>query len=87
MKRSEQREILARRVAELRRESYATLRARFLDNPVNEEVVGADGVVHGVEIGAYEDVGDDLRVIVSVGSSIAPPTGGFVVARDGALDP
>ncbi|MDP3968435.1 MAG: hypothetical protein Q8Q02_09140 [Nocardioides sp.] len=86
MSRQEARDILARRVAQLRQESYESLKAKWLDRPDGEQVSGDSGKEYGVEVQAFWDDPRDpgnLRVVVSVGDSLLPPTGGFIVAPDG----
>lgn len=88
MSRHEARDILARRVAELRQESYETLKAKWLDRPDCEQVAGDNGKEYGVEVEAFWDDPRDpgnLRVVVSVGDSLLPPTDGFIVAPDGTF--
>jgi hypothetical protein len=88
MSRQEARDILARRVAELRQESYESLKSKWLDQPDCEQVTGASGKEYGVEVQAFWDDPQDpgnLRVVVSVGAYFRPPTDGFIVAPDGAF--
>jgi hypothetical protein len=88
MSRQEARDILARRVAQLRQESYESLKAKWLGRPDGEQVAGDSGKDYTVEVEAFWDDPRDpgnLRVVVSVGSSIMPPTDGFIVAPDGTF--
>jgi hypothetical protein len=88
MSRQEARDILARRVAQLRQESYESLKATWLGRPDGEQVSGDSGKEYTVEVEAFWDDPRDpgnLRVVVSVGSSIMPPTDGFIVAPDGTF--
>jgi hypothetical protein len=88
MSRQEARDILACRVAQLREESYESLKAKWLDRPDGEQVVGDSGKEYTIEVGAFWDDPRDpgnLRVVVSVGGSILPPTDGFIVAPDGTF--
>ncbi len=88
MSRREARDILARRVAELRQESYENLKGTWHDRPGCDQVIGVSGKEYGVEIEAFWDdprEPGNLRVMVSVGSSVLPPTDGFIVAPDGAF--
>jgi hypothetical protein len=88
MSRQGARDILAHRVAQLRQESYESLRAKWLDRPDCEQVFGDSGKEYGVEVQAFWDDPRDpgnLRVVVSVGDSLLPPTDGFIVAPDGTF--
>jgi hypothetical protein len=87
MSKGEARDILARRIAELRQQSYDTLKARWLDQPDCEQVTAESGREYGVEIEALWDDLEKrhLRVIVSVGDRFMPPTDGFIVAPNGSF--
>lgn len=89
MSKSEARAVAAQRLAELRRESYEALRDRSLDNPDCEEVVAPSGATYQVEIEAFWDdhkaPNGDLRVVVSAGSFLMPPTESFIIAPDNSF--
>jgi hypothetical protein len=89
--RREAREILARRVEELRQLPHETLRATWLDEPDCEQVGSPSGREYQVEIEAVWDNKTDgnLRVIVSIDdgglAALMPMTEGFVKAPDGSF--
>jgi hypothetical protein len=88
----EARSILDKRIAELRRESYASLEEAWLDQPDCEEVVGPSGVRYQVEIEAFWDDpkrSDNLRVLVAIDDggwrAFAPLSSSFIIAPDGSF--
>ncbi|KRB72690.1 hypothetical protein ASE01_21780 [Nocardioides sp. Root190] len=70
-------------------EPYESLRDRWLDKPDCEEIAAASGTVYQVEIEAFWDgpkaLNGNLRVWVSAGSWLMPPTESFIIAPDGSF--
>ena len=70
-------------------ESYESLRDRWLDDPDCEEIAATGGTVYQVEIEAFWDghkaPNGNLRVMVSAGSWLMPPTECFIIAPDGSF--
>lgn len=64
-------EIIAKEMADLRMQSYESLRKDFLDNPQAKEMTGSDGKQYEVEVEAFWDdrPGGNLRVFVLVSGS------------------
>ena len=78
--------------AELRRESYDTLVARFLSTPQERTVVGESGVQFQVEVQAFWDTPrrpGNLRVIIAIDDggwrTFRPLSTDFIVASDGSF--
>ena len=80
-------------VAELRRQPYGTLVARYLKESDNRTVVAESGVEYQVEVQAFWDRPrhpGNLRVIIGVDdggwrSSFSPLSTAFIVAPDGTF--
>lgn len=78
--------------AELRREPYYTLVARYLSEPHQRTVVAESGVRFQVEVQAFWDTPrqpGNLRVIVAIDdggwSSFRPLSTDFIIASDGSF--
>ena len=80
-----------RRVAQLRQQSYAVLKDKWLGQPDCEQIVVASGVVYQVEIEGFWDdrKAEHVRLIVSVDDggwrALAPLVDSFIVAPDGSF--
>jgi hypothetical protein len=93
MDKREARSILEWRIAELRRESYASLVAKWLRQPDAEQISGESGVGYQVEIEAIWDdpreEGGNLRVLASIDDggwrAMLPLTDDFIIAPDGSF--
>lgn len=79
-------------VAELRREPYETLVARYLHESDNRTVVAESGVHYQVEVQAFWDRPrrpGNLRVIVAIDDgrwrAFAPLSADFILASDGSF--
>lgn len=86
--------ILASVEQELRRQGFAELVHRYLDNDQSTEVRGASGVSYQLEVQAFWDDprrrGENLRVMVSIddGSfrrAVSPRSSSFIIAPDGTF--
>jgi hypothetical protein len=93
MDKREARSILGQRIAELRRESYDSLKAKWLDQPDCEQITGDSGARYQVEIQAFWDDHHEpegnLRVSASIDDggwrALFPLVEDFIVAPDGSL--
>ena len=90
MNKREAREILERRVADLRLVPYDEL-LRFLDKPEVAEVVAESGRLYGIEIEAFWDDrrGGNLRLVVAIDdggwSAFSPMTADFIKSPEGGF--
>ena len=88
----EARRVLDGVVAELRREPYETLVARYLDESDGRTVVAESGVEYQVEVEAFWDrprQPGNLRVIIAIDDggwrAFRPLNTSFIVASDGSF--
>jgi hypothetical protein len=88
----EAKNVLDRVIADVRRESYESLVARYLDESDHRMAAGESGVQYQVEVQAFWDDPrrpGDLRVIASIDDggwrAWSPPTSDFIVAPDGSF--
>jgi hypothetical protein len=87
----EARGILDEVVAELRREPYATLVARYLHESDDYTIVAESGVRYQVEVQAVWDGHQpgNLRVIIAIDDggwrALSPLSTDFIVASDGSF--
>jgi hypothetical protein len=86
----EARELLSRRVSELRELPYTELKERWLRQPDCEQVRGLSGVEYQIEIEAFWDdfAAKHLRLVLSIDDgrgwrAFAPITDSFIIAPDG----
>ena len=86
--------ILGRTVETLRRQEYADLVRRYIDDHDNMEITGQSGVTYQVEVQAFWDDprarGGNLCVLVSIddGSFLratSPKSSSFIMAPDGTF--
>ncbi len=91
MNTEEARRILHAVVAELRRESYGNLVARYLNQTDTRAVVAESGVEYQVEVQAFWDGRrqGNLRVIAAIDDggwrAFKPLSADFIVAADGSF--
>ncbi len=80
-------------VAELRRQPYETLRARYLSESEHRFVVADSGIPYQVEVQAFWDTPrqpGNLRLIIAVDdggwrTSFSPLSTDFIIAPDGTF--
>lgn len=93
MNANEARGVLDGVVAELRRQPYETLVARYLNESDNRVVVAESGVQYQVEVQAFWDTPSqpgNLRLIIGIDDGrwrrfIRPLSADFIVASDGTF--
>lgn len=92
MDKHEARRILARRIAELRTESYERLKSHWLHQPDCEQITAESGAEYQVEIEALwdDESAGHLRLVASIDDggwrALMPITEGFIVAApDGSF--
>lgn len=89
MNKTEARQLLAAKIAELRRHSYSDL-LRFME-PEGLEVAGPSGATYQLEVEAFWDDkrSKHLRVLASIDdgrwSAFHPLTDDFIIAPDGSF--